>query len=142
MLAGGSLLGYKIKSCPLQALHLTTGNLYSYTLRRRAHRSLYTLLSTRGRQLASRHSAYADFFAMVDVDAGGGWEVLSRGLAHQVVVVRIERAARLVDHHLVNAVGGTLAVAHALVDDLAILDDVAQSTPLLIVGIGIRLTPS
>ncbi len=81
-----------------------------------------------------------DFLAVVDVDAGGGGDVLAHGLAHQVVVVVVLRTAlRLVGHHLVNAIEGAMAVAHAFVYDFAVLHHMAQTAPLLIVGIRVWL---
>ena len=90
---------------------------------------------------ALSHSAYANFVAVVDVDAGGGGDVLAHGLAHQVVVVVVNLTRlRLLGHNLVDAryvVGG---VAHALVDNLTVLDHMAQAAILLVVGIGVGLT--
>ena len=69
-----------------------------------------------------------DFLALVDVDAGRGRHLGAHGTAHQVVVVRVNRVECLVDYNLlVDAVESAVAVAHALVDDLAVLDDVAQA---------------
>ena len=88
--------------------------------------------SRRTRLLFSNHKASSllvparlsnnNLVAVVDVDAGGGGDVLAHGLAHQVVVVVVILARPLVSYHLVEArhvVGG---VAHALVDNLAVLD--------------------
>ena len=80
-----------------------------------------------------------NFLAVVDVDAGGGGNVLAHGLARQVVVIVVHRATRLVGHHLIDAVKGAFMIAHSFVDDLAVFHHVTQPAPLLMVGIGIRL---
>ena len=49
-------------------------------------------------------------FALVDVDAGRGGHILAHGTARQVVVVLVQRAARLFSHHLVNADSQTCSV--------------------------------
>ena len=89
---------------------------------------------------ASWHSAYANFFAVVDVDAGGGGNLGAHGLAHQVVVVGIKRTARVVRNHLVDTSEGTVAVTHTFIDDLAILNDMAQAAPFLIVSVMVWFT--
>ena len=89
---------------------------------------------------ASWRSAYANFLTVVDVDAWGGRQHFAHGLAHQVIVVVVILARPLVGHRLVDArhvVGG---VAHALVDDLAVLHHMAQAAVLLVVGIGVGFT--
>ena len=62
---------------------------------------------------------------MVDVDARGGWHNLSHRLTHQIVVIIIHRP-RLINHSFVDAVKSILTITHALIDDLAILDYMAQ----------------
>ena len=89
---------------------------------------------------ASWHSAYANFFAVVDVDAGGGGHVGAHCAAHQVVVMRIRRACRAVGHRLVDAHKHSGPITHALVDDLAVFYHVAKSAPLLIISIMVRLS--
>ena len=70
----------------------------------------------------------------------GGGDVLAHGLAHQVVVVVVILTRPWLGHHLVKACWIVGSVAHALVDDLAVLDHVAQAAILLVVGIGVGLT--
>ena len=50
-----------------------------------------------------------DFFALMDIDAGGSRHLGAKGTAHQVIVAWIKRAARLVGIHLINAVKGAIA---------------------------------
>ena len=76
---------------------------------------------------------------MVDVDARGGWDNLSHRLTHQIVVIIIHWP-RLVNHSFVDAVKSILTITHALVDNLAILDHMAQPPPILILVRGIGLT--
>ena len=59
---------------------------------------------------ASWHSAYTNFVAVVDVDAGGGRDVIAHWLAHEVVVIGVIRTAWLLRHHLVDVSEGTVAV--------------------------------
>ena len=64
---------------------------------------------------------------MVDVDAGGGGQRFAHGLAHQVVVVVVNLTRlRLIGHHLVDACCIAWVKVEAFVNDLAVLNDVAQ----------------
>ena len=53
--------------------------------------------------LAPARLSNNNLVAVVDVDAGGGGDVLAHGLAHQVVVVVVKLTRPLVGHYLVDA---------------------------------------
>ena len=70
---------------------------------------------------ASWHSTYTNFLALMDVDAGRGRDIFAHGLTHQGVVVGVQRAARLISYHLVDADMHIRIIVDAPVDDFAVL---------------------
>ena len=72
-------------------------------------------------------SAYANFLAVVDVDAWGGGQLSAQRLSHQVVVVVVKLTRPLVGHHLVDSIPLIRVEIQTLVNNLTVFNDVAKS---------------